>query len=208
MDAQGNPIAKIEPWHETLTLDLPQWLEWKPVFLGAMVFRRSLIEAVGGFRTQWRQTDDVDLVLRMVRHGCPSVWVPEVTVQYRQHEANTSRKVHQQVEELEQVSTEFFQSVEGRAEFEKWEGRSRFQSLVWSAWQLYRYGYVEDALHCLRNSLNYTQFMKSETILQWVEQFSAYSSECEVTLDLHALISSPSWRDVIHSLITKPVHLF
>lgn len=201
VDAQGQPIANVEPWNESLTLDVPQWLEWKPIFLGAMLFRRSLLESVGGFRTQWQQTDDVDLVLRMVRQGCQAMWVPQVTVQYRQHEANTSRKVHQQVAELEQVLVEFFQSIEGQTEFEKWEERSRFQSLVWSAWQLHRYGYIDDALYCLERSLDYTPFLKSETILTWIERYSIYSSECGISLDVNQIISSQLWKPLIQKAL-------
>lgn len=203
VDVQGNAIANIEPWQQALKLDVVQWVEWKPVFLGAMMFRRALIESVGGFHTKWKQTDDIDLVLRIARQRCSSVWLPDVTVQYRQHENNTSRNVHQQVEELEQVLTEFFQGTAEDLDIRKLQARSRFQSLVWSAWQLYRYGYMDDALMYLSKSLHFTPFLKSETILHWVEQFSIYSYQYGTMPNIKEMTRSPGWRDLVASTLLK-----
>jgi glycosyltransferase involved in cell wall biosynthesis len=176
-DEQGQIRGTIAPWQTMLTLDLAGWVQWKPVFLGAMLFRRDWLLRSGGFDSRWQQTNDVDLVLRLARLGCRAKWVQQATVCYRQHANNVSRQALQQAIELQQVLDNFFASSNLPTVIRQLEPASRYQSLVWSAWRLYRNECVSEAIDYLNQSRQYTTQLRSEVILDWIEAFRRYEAE-------------------------------
>ncbi|MCP5094639.1 MAG: glycosyltransferase, partial [Chloroflexi bacterium] len=92
MDETGHVIKTVEPWHDAPQLDLLTWLQWKPVRLGATLFRRAWLEQVNGFDPTLRQAEDVDLMLRLSLAGCQIKWLPRPTMQYRHHAQSTIRQ--------------------------------------------------------------------------------------------------------------------
>ncbi|MDJ0568546.1 MAG: glycosyltransferase family A protein, partial [Pleurocapsa sp. MO_192.B19] len=83
VNEQGEVQAAVEPWQQIPNLNLADLIIWKPVFLGAMLFRRSWLDRSSGFDTTLEQTPDVDLVLKLAMMGCPAAWVEQTTVKYR-----------------------------------------------------------------------------------------------------------------------------
>jgi glycosyltransferase involved in cell wall biosynthesis len=186
-DEQGHIQATIAPWQTMPTLELADWVQWKPVFLGAMLFRRDWLMRSGGFNPRWQQTSDVDLVLRLARLGCRARWVQQATVCYRQHTANVSRQALQQAIELQQVLDVFFESCHLPNSIKQLEAESRYQSLVWSAWRLYHNGRFSEAIDYLKKSRLFTTKPRSERLLDWVEAFSRYEVEYGRTFQLELL---------------------
>ncbi|MBM7821011.1 glycosyltransferase involved in cell wall biosynthesis [Cellulosimicrobium cellulans] len=60
------------------------------VMLPNLVIRRDAFDAVGGFDPEYRQGEDMDLVLRAAARG-PFAFVDDVLVDYRHHATNTTR---------------------------------------------------------------------------------------------------------------------
>ena len=104
VDERGIDKAAVQPWQQIPNLNYASLIIWKPVFLGAMLFRRSWLERSGGFDTTLSQTPDVDLVMRLAMMGCPAAWVKQTTVKYRQHDANASKNTLLQTQELNQIT--------------------------------------------------------------------------------------------------------
>ena len=194
---QGNVNAAVEPWKEIPELNLTNLIIWKPVFLGAMLFRRSWLERTEGFDTTLEQTPDVDLVLRLTAMGATAAWVKQTTVKYRQHEANASRNTLLQAQELDQILERFFTQSNLSPEIKTLEPESRYQSLIWSAWRLQQTGYLQKMSDYLYKSWFYTQKYPTEIILHWIKSFKTYSSEYGVEFDVTALISSLEWQKLI-----------
>jgi glycosyltransferase involved in cell wall biosynthesis len=195
VDAAGQLLSTVQPWQGLPTLNIDAWMQWKPVFLGAMLFRRDWLTQIGGFNERWQQTGDVDLVLRLAAFACPAVWVKQATVKYRQHSDNTSRNVLVQIAELEAVLDQFF-AADLPQPIRSLEPTSRYQSWVWSAWRLHQAGYDQEMAACLKKSLHYTGKPFTAVLCDWIEQFKLYSAEYGVSLDIAALSQSVEWRKV------------
>lgn len=205
VDCNGNRLAHVEPWQGLPQLNVEAWVVWKPVFPGALMVRRSWLTQAGGFNSQFQQTSDVDLILRLALMGCPSDWVKQATVCYRQHDANTSRNVIQQVEELEAVLNCFFGRSDLPDEVRKLEGRSRYQSLVWSAWRLYQNENMKGMAACLKKSLNWKDQTRTEVILDWVRTFQRHQIEHGETLNTSDLIQSQDWQTLLKSTMSQVI---
>ena len=197
VDRDGTFQAAVEPWKQIQDLNTANLIIWKPVFLGAMLFRRSWLEQTTGFDTTLQQTPDVDLVLRLAGMGCSADWVRETTVKYRQHEANASRNTLLQAQELDQILERFFAQPDLSPEIKKLEADSRYQSLVWSAWRLQQTGRLSEMSDYLSKSGNYSQKYPTEIVLGWIESFKNYSAEYGTQIDIVELTASPAWKSLI-----------
>lgn len=201
VDLEGKAIAAPEIWQHLPELTLEAWMVWKPVFLGAMLFGREWLARVGGFDTRLHQAPDVDLVLRLVVAGCQSAWVERSTVCYRQHELNASRDVLAQARELEIVLDRLFSYPNLTDEIRELEGRSRYQSLVWSAAKLYHHGDESGTIHYLEKSADYSPYCFTEMVLDWLYQFRDYALAYGHQFDTYALSSSRGWIKLMNFLL-------
>ncbi len=197
VDREGNVVSRVEPWHGIPELDSVSWVLWKPVFLGAMLFRRDWLELVGGFNCRFHQAPDVDLVLRLALMGCEAVWVPQTTVGYRQHDRNASRNTQVQVLECEEVLDRLFAQPNLSEEIGQLERQARYNNMVWSAWRLYYTGKLADMANCLGRSLRYTSRSRTETILDWIGWFRQYSLEYGCQFDPAVLSNSSEWQELV-----------
>jgi glycosyltransferase involved in cell wall biosynthesis len=141
VNQDGQPVGEVEPWHNTPGLTLLDWLMWKPVFLGAMLFRKSWLEQSAGFNTQLRQAEDTDLILRLALAGCTMTWLQRPTVCYRQHSENTMHNGLRQAEDMCRVLDSFFAEPTLPEEARQTEALVRYYTLLWLVWRLYRTGY-------------------------------------------------------------------
>ncbi|MEO0836014.1 MAG: glycosyltransferase family A protein [Cyanobacteria bacterium J06642_3] len=196
---QGELQAAVEPWQQIPELTTANLIIWKPVFLGAMLFRQSWLQQTAGFDTTLSQTPDVDLVMNLAKLGCPAAWVEQTTVQYRQHETNASKNTLLQAEELNQITARFFNQANLTPEIKALESQSRYQSLVWGAWRLYQTGYLTEMTNYLYQSLAFSQKYPTEIILSWIESFKNYCAEYGEEFDVEALTNSQEWQGLIKS---------
>ena len=197
VDQQGIKLAAVEPWYNSPQLDLESLIIWKPVFLGAMLFRRSCLERCDKFDPTLEQTPDVDLVLRLASIGCPATWVKQTTVAYRQHEKNASKNTSLQAQELDRILARFFHNSEISPTVKALEAESRYQSLVWSAWRLYDTGNIAEMADYLAKSLKYSKKYPTETVINWIESFNRYAAEYGDRIDIYHICSSPEWQALI-----------
>jgi hypothetical protein len=200
VDQVGVGITAVQPWLSSTTLNLQTWVRWKPVFLGAMVFRKDwLIRS--GFDPQWQQTGDVAIVLEIAKMGGLADWTKQATVNYRQHSQNVSRNVVQQAEELQQVLDQFFAS-DLPPEVRRLEQPSRYQSLVWSAWRSQHCEDLATMAQLLQRSRVYSDQPATAMLLDWMDQFQSYSKEYGCEIDLGMLTRSPEWMNLVNSTLS------
>ena len=202
-DCHGNAKAAVEPWQQIPELSLANLIVWKPVFLGAMLFRRSWLERGISFDPNLEQTPDVDLTIRLAALGCLADWVKQTTVIYRQHAANASRDSVLQAAELDRVLARFFAQADLPPEVKNLEADSRYQSLVWSAWRLQQTGRLPEMSHYLAKSWQYSQKYPTEIILHWIESFKNYCAEYGTKLDVLELTASPEWQNLLRSQVNN-----
>ncbi|MDY6804020.1 MAG: glycosyltransferase [Cyanobacteriota bacterium] len=202
VNEKGKLISDIELWRygDTLDISLETWVIWKPVTI-SMMFRREWIQKVGGFNTRWRHGEDVDLVFRMALKGCEAVWLPKVTYCYRQHTQNATRKSFQQGDDMNAMLNNFFGGENLPEEVRQWEGKSRYYTLCWLAWQAHRNGFLGKMVEYLRQALKYTPLSLSETVFHWLESFNNLYQQYGYEFDAYSLTSSEEWKELMSGLV-------
>ena len=197
----GEILGKVEPWHDAPVLDLAQWLCWKPVLLGAMMFKREWLEKVQGLDSQFKQVCDLDLAWRLTLLGCKTIWVKKLTLFYREHDRNDSLNTPVQAREMVAVLDKFFALKDIPKSIRSIERSCRYYTMVWCAWRLYITGYLEEMSHYLIKAFTYTNSNTTETIFDWIESFQRYSSERNLNIDVYALTNSKSWQKLMVRLL-------
>ncbi len=83
-----------QPDHEWIDRELLKGVGWAVVHPVAMM-RKKVLQAVGGYRTQFQWAEDMDLFLRMAEAGRLAN-LPDVLLQYRQHPDSVNRSRQQE----------------------------------------------------------------------------------------------------------------
>lgn len=201
VDAAGRKLSDVEPWHDLPVLDSAGWIRRMPVLFSAMLFRRDWLLRVGGLSERFRQVCDVELIQRLVLAGCESVWLPQITVLYRQHEANDSRNTLVQAAECWAVQDELFARADLPLELRQLESESRYYNAVWIAWRLYHTQRLEEMARYLELAFRYRPGTWTEAMLQWIELFKTYEVSYGQSLDLAALLGSAEWQRLTGRLL-------
>ncbi|MBW4659881.1 MAG: glycosyltransferase [Drouetiella hepatica Uher 2000/2452] len=200
INAEGALLGEVEPWRYAPQLNLYEWIWWKTVLLSAMMFRRSWLERVGGLDPSFKQACDVDLALRLTLAGCQTLWLPQITVCYREHDRNDSRNTLLQAQENDRILDKFFALPNIPPEIRQQESQCRYHTLVWSAGRLYGSDRLPEMAQYLRKSLDYTPYLLTETLLDWVNSFATYFSEQGTFFSAHALTQSEEWQKLVMSI--------
>ena len=119
MTFEGEPV----PWG-IASLPREQWLydillgfDWYIIPPSSAMFRRGVVEAVGGFRDPWG-ADDLDFYLRVARlYPCACFEEPAVT-RYRRYSASTSRDGERMLRSIRVVYERQWPLVQGNAKSE------------------------------------------------------------------------------------------
>lgn len=172
----GATIKEEAPWHHIPELNLEAWLLWKPVFPGAMMFRKGCLEKVGGFDTRLHQAEDVDLVFRLALIGSKAAWLRKSTVCYRRHGENTVRNSRQQAKDLKTVLDNLFARRNLPEQARRIERKVRYYTLIWIAWQLYLSGGTEHISEYLGESLTLSVYYptKEFVVVDWIQNIAQH----------------------------------
>ena len=172
VDENGNVLDVIEPWHEIPDLNLDAWVWHKPVRMGAMMFRRSWLEKVDGFDPELRQSQDVDLLLRLALAGCQADWLQKLSFSYRIYaESTTKQHAIKQHIYLMRVLDKLFADERLPAHLKAEERPIRYYSLRWIAWYFFDTGHLDGMDAPLRDAWHHSSFAPLDTIWDWAAFF-------------------------------------
>lgn len=82
----------------------------------------------------------------------------------------------------------------------KVENRVRYSFSVWKAWQAYCQEDLIGMQNWLQESLKFTPFLSTETVLNWLESFVNFSKAKKEKLDTYTLINSAEWQQLVSSI--------
>ena len=167
VDPMGNPIETITPWNAAPRLDLETWLMWKPVFLGAMLFRRHWFDRISQFRPELRLSEDLDLILRLSVSGCRMRWIRRPTVCYRQNPVSLTRDKAELARSLMAVLDSFYSRGDLPGRVRRIEARVRYFSVMWIAGVLWEAGQLEAMSEYLRESLAWSALSPEFVAYDW-----------------------------------------
>lgn len=198
VDAEGNLLMTVKPWQEIPELTLESWLRWKPVLPSAMLFRRQWLNQAGGFDPRFPPAEDTELVLRLALMGCQAKWLPQITVNYRQHDLSAMHKGLPQAKSLAAVIDHFFAQPNVPEQIRWLEQQVRYSTLLWIAWYLNYTGHPAAMVEYLQRSWQYSPYTPMETIVHWADSFTVFSSNWGTKFDAESLAQSPEWQILMH----------
>ncbi len=173
VDEVGDPLETVEPWHEVPTLDIDGWVWYKPVQMGAMLFRKSWLDGVSGFDPDLRQSQDVDLIFRLALAGMTAVWHYRPTFCYRIHAKSTIRRQAQQhYQYMDLVLDKLFAHPDLPGRLIVSESKVRYYNLRWLAVHQYGAGLVEPMLAPLIEAARYSPHAPLEMVIDWAFAFT------------------------------------
>ncbi|HAO10316.1 MAG TPA: glycosyl transferase, partial [Planktothrix sp. UBA8407] len=198
IDQNNNKISDIEPWHNLPNLTLETWITRTPILPSALMFRRESWQQVGGFNSRFNGVDDVDFIWRLALQGYSAIWLPEITVNYRQHEQTVSnQKARERANLIIALHDHFFNQPNLSDEIRQLEKPARYETLTWMAWHLYHTNHPQQMAQFLQKSLLYTPYTVAITISDWVHRFIGYCRGYGYELDLKNFYNLPEWKQLI-----------
>jgi glycosyltransferase involved in cell wall biosynthesis len=202
VDETGKLLMAVEPWQQIPQLHLESWLRWKPVLPSAMLFRRSWLQQVGGFDPRFPPAEDTELVLRLALKGCQAVWLPRITVNYRQHTASAMYKGLPQARSLAAVIDHFFTQFELPDSIREMEQQIRYNTLVWIAWYLHYTGNRSEMVSYLQQAWNYSSYSPVEMLTHWGDSFTEFSRRWGSNFDADELAIQPEWQRLMQWMMS------
>jgi glycosyltransferase involved in cell wall biosynthesis len=114
MTYDGDPV----PWsvpampHETRLYEILLGFDWYIIPPSSVMFRREVVDAVGGFRDPWG-ADDLDFYLRVARHALGWCYERPTVTRYRRYSASSSRDGERMLHSIRVVYDRQREVVEG-----------------------------------------------------------------------------------------------
>jgi len=204
VDEKGREISAVKPWQQAPKLDLESFILYKCVRPSAMLLRRKWWEYLGGFDSGLPPTEDLDFALRLALKGCKAVWLEETLTCYRQHDTNLMSSGFRLMKNTEILMKQFFDRPDLPQSIRQLKNPERYQCLKWLAWRMYRDGHLAEMAQCLEESLQYTPFSPTKTVLNWLESFQMASQEYGDQFDAYSLSKLAEWQEIILMVMTNP----
>lgn len=199
----GRFLSKVTPWESAGELTLENFLKFKPVLPSALMVRRDWLNKVHGFDSELQAAEDVDLVSRLLLHGCPTAWLKTIGVSYRQHSNSAMSNGIAQARDLSKVLDKIFQQSDLAESTQLLERSVRYYTLVWAAWSLYDTGHLSQMTEQLKRAWPYTPYLPIEALVHWIDSFVSFSEAEQKTLDIDSLISSEDWQQLVRWLLSQ-----
>ena len=126
--------------------------------------------------------------------------------EYQSHRQQTESALERSLSQLEETRSELerYKTEVERSRLEDTLARTaenepqmQYNLLLWDGWQAYRNGDMNQMAHCLQQSLKFTSVSRTETILNWLENFSRFSSENGHHLDIQDLTNLAEWQHLV-----------
>jgi glycosyltransferase involved in cell wall biosynthesis len=177
VDPQGKPLAELAPWDRAPVFDLAACLIWKPTILSAKLFRREILDRVGGFDPDFEAAMDTDLIFRILLAGGKIGWLRKITLGYRQSPVSIMQNAPGQERFLLRAVDRVFASPSLPAEVRRRENEIRHGTDLWLAWYLWSRGFPADAAGRLSASLRFHSEDPFIRLKNWRRQFDIFSTD-------------------------------
>jgi glycosyltransferase involved in cell wall biosynthesis len=172
----AEPIETVTPWTMAPKLNLETWLMWKPVFLGAMLFRRDWLLRVPPFDPDLQRSEDLDLILRLSAAGCRMAWIRRPTVCYRQTPTSLTRDTPALAMSLMSVLDRFFGRTPLPKRARRIERKVRYFSLMWVVGILWEAGQLEAVADYLAESRRWSDLSPEYAACDWFGRLVRWTS--------------------------------
>jgi glycosyltransferase involved in cell wall biosynthesis len=196
MDPGGRTITEVRPWEEGAGFSLEQALRHKGVLPSAWMFRRTVLEAVGGFDPSLAQAEDVDLLLRLARAGVEGDWVRDCLCGYRVHPQGASRRALAQARGLSFVLERHLRDLPRRGDLTRLASEVRYGTRAWLGWNAWVSGDSALATQLWISALGLSPFPAGLTWVHFAENVVHSAARIGTDPELFNLLSSATWQSL------------
>ncbi len=110
----------------------------------------------------------------------------------------TQEELEQSQSLLTQTKTELegsrrFQALSDNIEAQE---ENHYRMLMWNAWCAYQQGDLKTMALNLKESLQYTTLLPTETLANWLDVFLQFAAEKGCHFDTYLLINSVEWQEL------------
>jgi glycosyltransferase involved in cell wall biosynthesis len=182
-------------WQKAKVLTLKQLLSMFVLQPSTIIFRRSHLLKIGGFKPELFPFEFLDTCSRLMQNGFSGEWVKRVTVACRQTK-QTSATLKLQLTAMTKFVDSFFQNKALSAEILRLEEKIRFDWLVWFAYNFYQIGNFQEMKKTLLESLNHTKLTVRGALVYWLSRFSRFAHKERKSFDSFNLIESKEWQEL------------
>ncbi|MGF1492951.1 MAG: glycosyltransferase family 2 protein, partial [Microcoleaceae cyanobacterium] len=203
VDTAENFISEIRPWEKLPDLTLENLLVYAPILPSALMFRRRAWEQVRGFDPRFDGVDEVEFVWRLALAGCQAIWLPQVTVNYRQHpQAVSSQNAVQRARTYITAQDQFLRQAQLES-VQHLESKARYEGLSWMAWHLYHTGNYREMAEFLAQALSYSPYTLGITIANWLQRFSGYCLAYGYSFPVKPFRQRREWQHLLTQVSPK-----
>ncbi|MEG5002967.1 hypothetical protein QUB17_04795 [Microcoleus sp. B5-C4] len=130
--------------------------------------------------------------------------------QLEQSQLQRQLQLHQTQSELKQCQLQLHQTQselerlkfsQARVRETEVKSQMQYKDLLWEGWYAYCKGDMKGMANFLKESLKCTPFSTTETVLNWLETFTRFSSEKGDILDTNTLVNSAEWKELMRRSI-------
>lgn len=183
-------------WEKAPLLTLKEMLSMFFFNPSAVMFRRSHLLKIGGFKPNLFQFDFLDCCLRLKLSGFSSEWVKRVIVACQQMDKKSSKTVEVHFESMQKFADTFFQDEKISQEILHLAEKIRFDWIVWFANRFYQTGDTQAMKKALLESLHYTNLSVRGALVYWFSKFSRIAREERKPFDSFDLLNSREWQEL------------
>jgi glycosyltransferase involved in cell wall biosynthesis len=176
VDRNGGPLADVRPWEQAAVFDLESFLMWKPAYLGAKMFRREILERVGGLDPSFEAAVDTDLILRILLAGGKFGWLRRIVYAYRQSPDAMMVNAPRQAKYLRMAIDRTFAAEGLPAAVRAIQDDVIYATEIWLAWYLRSRGFSGQAADALARARPHHRERPFVQLKNWWREFLRYAS--------------------------------
>ena len=207
--SQANAIAVIELSKLSSDFHLNLNVEPTPLLYNMSYETRTELEQNKALLKQSQsELAELQLQLQLTRSELEQ---SQLQLHQTRSELEQSQALHHQTQgELEQSQLHLHQT---QSEWERLKfsqamvresdvkSQMQYKHLLWEGWYAYCKGDRAGMANFLKESLKCTPFSTTETVLNWLETFTRFSSEKGDILDTNTLVNSAEWKELMRRSI-------
>lgn len=171
---------------------------YKPLQLGALMFRKDILFKVGGFKPGLAIAEDTELLFRLCLMDCKMKWLKEVTVGYRQHSKSVTRdNFLNTATQSYEVLVDFFFRRALPPSIREMANPAIFNHLNWCAANFYVHDQHHQMYRFLRLAARYTSLPLDELETAWLGMIGVVAGSAGENDDVGKLPDQEPWKEMM-----------
>jgi glycosyltransferase involved in cell wall biosynthesis len=205
IDEDGDVISNFLWYMAFPVLTAETFFLYKPLQLGAMMFRKNVLFRVGGFMPGLAIAEDAELMYRLCLMGCKMDWLKQETVAYRRHRQSvTQENFLKSATQAYDVMVDFFFNRALPQPIRELANPAIFNHLNWCAANFYVYNQQTLMYRFLLQSACYSTLPAPELEQTWLAMIGVVARQAgegaRLLKFLRKLRRADRWKKMVEEI--------